>query len=139
LTCDSRVIEVLDIIGESDFKPKYLIRDRDSKFSDRFDEIMKERGIKVLKTPPRKAVCNSFAERWVKSVKYECLNHFVVFGRHHLEYLLSSYLDYYHRFRPHQGIGNVPLDGLPEPPPGGEIEKTDIMGGFFHHYQRKVA
>ena len=75
----------------------------------------------------------------VQSIKTELLNHFVVFSIHHLEYLITSYLDYYHRFRPHQGLGNVTIENPPESPPYGEIEKISIIGGLLHHYQRKAA
>ena len=83
---------------------------------------------------------NAFAERWVLSLKSECLNHFVVFGEKHLHYLVSSYLDYYHRLRPHQSKGNAPLTNLPSPASAaGEIACEEMLGGLLHHYYRKAA
>jgi len=86
-----------------------------------------------------KTYSNVYAERWVWSIKHECLNYFMVFGEEHLKYLVESYLDYYNRFRPHQGIGNVTIEPLPPAPPDGEIESVSILGGLHHHYRRKAA
>lgn len=94
----------------------------------------------MKKTPVQNPSCNIFSERFVWSAKHEALNHFVVFGRDHLKYIVESYVDYYNRLRPHQGLGNVPIPGLPpQPATDGEIECVSILGGLLHHYQRKAA
>jgi len=136
---ERRAKEVLDIMDESGFQPKYLIRDRDGKFSEDFDKIMNDHGIEVKKTPVRMPLCNVYSERAVQSIKIEALNHFVVFGKRHLEYLTSSYFDYYNNFRPHQGVGNVPINETSLAPPDGEIECVSVLGGLLHHYRRKAA
>ncbi len=136
---ERRAAEVIDTMKESGFEPRYLIRDRDCKFSDEFDELFKNNGVKVVKTPAQNPSCNIYAERWVWSVKHECLNHFVIFGKHHLKYIIESYVDYYNRYRPHRSLGNIPINGLPDGPSTGEIESISILGGMFHHYQRKAA
>ena len=85
---------------------------------------------------------NIYAERWVWSAKHECLNYFTVLGKHHLEYIIEEYVDYYNRIRPHQSVGNKPIGGLlplTSQTPDGEIERVSILGGLFHQYQRKVA
>ena len=137
---ERRAREVLDVMEESGFHPKYLIRDRDGKYSEEFDKIMSSHGVEVKKTPARNPSCAVYAERWVWSVKHECLNHFVVFGKDHLKYLTICYLNYYNQWRPHQGLGNVPIPGLPPTPTDGDkIECVSILGGLLHHYQRKAA
>jgi putative transposase len=137
---ERRTKEVLDTMESSGFRPSHLIRDRDSKFSEAFDELMEDREISVVKTPVKNPSCNVYAERWVWSVKHECLNHFTVFGRHHLKYILDEYVRYYNRFRPHQGIGNIPIELPPALEcPDSDIECENILGGFFHHYKRRAA
>jgi putative transposase len=84
------------------------------------------------------------AERFVQSVRQECLDHFVVFGEAHLRHILSEYLIYYHQFRPHQGMGNRPLGWTALPPadadrPLGEVVCQERLGGLLRHYQRLAA
>jgi len=90
------------------------------------------------------ALTNAFIERWVKSIKVECLSHFIVFGKKHLDFLVSSYLDYYNELRPHQSLDNRPLSGkwsvVDEPL--GEDEKIvchERLGGLLRHYERVAA
>ena len=92
-------------------KPKYLLRDCDSKFVQEFDAILASEGIAVTPIGVRAPNQNAVAERFVQSVRRECLVHFVVFGETHLRYIMSEYLLYDHRQRPHEGLGNQPLDG----------------------------
>jgi len=135
-----RAAKTLGVMEESGFRPKYLIRDRDGKFSEEFDKMWESNGVEVVKTPVRNPSCNVYSERFVWSAKHETLNHFVVFGKDHLKYLVESYVEYYNRLRPHQGLGNVPIPGLPpQPADEGEIECVSILGGLLHHYQRKAA
>lgn len=85
---------------------------------------------------------NAFAEAWVQRVKRECLDHFIVFGETHLRYLLDCWLDYYHHFRPHQGIGNVPPEPAHRPTmamedaPIGGVVCHEHLGGLLKHYER---
>jgi putative transposase len=87
---------------------------------------------------------NAVAERWVQSVKQECVDHFVVFGEAHLRYILNQYLDWYHRCRPHQGLHNNLVNGGETPAPVGPLSADAIaceerLGGLLKHYHRKVA
>jgi hypothetical protein len=91
------------IFDDEAVKPKYLLRDRDSKFVKEFDALLTSEGIAVTPIGVRAPNQNAVAERFVQSVKSECLDHFVVFGTSHLRHILSEYLTYYHCFRPHQG------------------------------------
>ncbi len=121
-----------------------LIRDGDIKFNGSFDEILKSEGITIKKLPPRSPNLNAYAERWVQSIKHECLNHFLVFGENHLRHLTGEYLDYYHRLRPHQGIGNSPPDSKIIPfegidPSPSQIRCESRLGGVLQHFYCKAA
>ena len=86
----------LSITGSLDEK-KLLIRDRDAKFSGPFDEVFRTEGLRVVKTPVRAPRANAFAERWVGTVRRECLDHVLIFGRRHLEHVLDAYAEHYNR------------------------------------------
>lgn len=95
-----------------EYKPTYIIRDRDSKFTQQFRRILKRDGIEFRKIAPMSPNRNPFAEGWVQRTKHEVLDHFIVFGEQHLRHLLKEWLAYYHEFRPHQGLGNAPISGF---------------------------
>ena len=119
-----------------------LIRDRDSKFAPIFDTILESSGVEVKKLPIRSPNLNAFAERFIQTLKHECLNHFVIFGQKHLDYLVAKFVDYYHTRWPHQSKGNEPLLKLTDPPPpntGGEVLCEERFGGLLKHYYRKAA
>ena len=88
---------------------------------------------------------NPHAEAWVQRTKHEVLNHFFIFGEKHLRYLISSWLDYYHRFRPHQGLGNALLTEASPPRESVDMTATEHiicherLGGLLKHYARKAA
>jgi transposase InsO family protein len=114
--------------------PKFLIRDRDLKFSGRFDEVLRAGGIRVIRTLVQAPKANAVAERWVATVRAECLDWTLVLGRRHLEWLLRTGVDHYNRARPHRGLGL----GLPEPPPRepvpvhpDEVWRRDLLAGFI--------
>jgi putative transposase len=129
------------------FRPTHIIRDRDTKFTQQFCSILESEGLEFRPIPPRSPNMNPHAEVWVQRTKHEVLNHFIVFGERHLRQILAAWLEYYHRHRPHQGIGNVPLeertDGPPAPitdtGPSGEIVCYESLGGLLRYYQRKAA
>ena len=98
--------------AEQPQKPTILLRDNDGKFSPEFDQILEAEGMRVKKIVPVSPNLNAYAERWVQSVKQECLQHFVVFGEEHLRYLVFEYLAHYNAERPHQGKDNLPLNGI---------------------------
>jgi len=94
----------------------------------------------VVETAPESPNQNAHCERWVRSVRQECLEHFVVLGEAHLRYILSSYVAHYNEQRPHQGIGNIPLkEPEGEPPSEGEIVCFERLGGLLKHYERRPA
>ena len=120
--------------------PTHLIRDLDTKFTKAFDALLEAEQIEITKVGPVAPNLNAFAERWVLSIKCECLDHFVVFGEDHLRLLIDEYLKYYLEERPHQGVENVPwkpfeADSTAE----GEIVCPERLGGLLKHYQRQAA
>ena len=121
--------------GES---ARYILRDRDRKYTAKFDAILKSEGIKPVRLPVRAPNLNSYAESWLGSLKRECLNHFIVFGERHLNYLIREYLAYYHHERPHQSLGNKTI--IPCPVRNeGEIRCKTRLGGLLNHYYRDAA
>ena len=96
---------------------KFLLRDRDSKFTAAFHEVFRTEGVRVVRLPVRAPRANSIAERFVGTARRECLDHLLIFGRGHLERVLSAFLEHYHRARPHQGLEQQ----LPRPPRRGRL------------------
>ena len=132
---------VMDL-GDRGAAHKFLIRDRDSKFSGPFDEVFRTEGIRVIRTPIRAPRANAYAERWVRTVRAECLDWTLVLGRRHLTRVLRTYVGHYNRGRPHRSLGL----GLPEPPPREaapvhprEVRRRDLLGGLIHEYQAATA
>jgi len=118
---------------------KFLIRDRDTKFTATFDEVLRSEGIRVIKTPIRSPRANAYAERWVRTVRTECLDWLLIFGRRHLERILREYSRHYNGQRPHRGINlqvPVPGDGVSSPPPTFQARRHDVLGGLIHEYDR---
>jgi putative transposase len=117
---------------------RFLIRDRDSKYTVSFDEVFRSEGTKVICTPVRAPRANAFAERWVRTVRAECLDWVLVFGRRHLDQVLRVYVEHYNRQRPHrsldlrspEAVGSCPI-GLPTP---SEVCRRDLLGGLLHEY-----
>lgn len=130
----------LSIIGGLEDK-RILLRDRDAKFSGPFDEVLRTEGLKVVKTPVRAPRANAFAERWVGTVRRECLDHMLIFGRRHLLRVLAAYTDHYNRARPHRSIDLLPPDSEPAPerPAGMLVRRRDVVGGLIHEYHRAAA
>jgi len=132
-------------LSERGEKATYLIRDGDRKFTEKFDAVFKGEGIKVKRLPPESPNLNAFAERFVQSIKSECLNQFVVFGERHLDFLIKEYETYYNTVRPHQGLKNqtIGVASMPSPDSGppepSEVECVSRLGGLLRHYHRKVA
>jgi putative transposase len=130
--------------ADTPLAPSHLIRDRDTKFTADFDQILKDDGVETVRTPIRSPNMNAHCERVIQSIKTECLDHFVVFGDKHLRYLIDRYLAHYHLERPHQGLGNRPLSAADDPPatlpfPPSEVVCSERLGGLLKHYFRQAA
>jgi Integrase core domain len=122
----------------------YVTRDRDGKYVTEFDMILENAGARVIPTAAHAPNQNVFIERWIKSIKHECLNHFIVFGQQHFDFLVTSYVDYYNTWRPHQGVDNRPLSGawpdrIDPLEPGEQVVCHTQLGGLLRHYERRAA
>jgi hypothetical protein len=119
---------------------KFLIRDRDTKFTASFDEVFRSEGIRVIKTPVRSPRANAYAERWVRTVRTECLDWLLVLGRRHLERVLHDYVGHFNQQRPHRGIElEVPKGETMPAPPSPHVHRHDVLGDLIHEYCRAAA
>ena len=128
----------LDFSGQG---VRFLIRDRDSKYSRPFEEVFRSEGIRIVKTPVRAPQANAIAERFVRTVRAECLDWLLILNRRHLEGVLRVYVDHYNRERPHRALELRPPepDERKERSPEGEIRRRDQLGGLIHEYERRAA
>ncbi len=119
---------------------RYLIHDRDAKYTQAFDQILQAAGTAAVKLPPQSPNLNAFAERFVKSIKIECLEQFVLFGENSLRHVTLEYLAHYHSERNHQGIENViPFPDRRLEAQQGTILKAERLGGLLNFYHRRAA
>jgi transposase InsO family protein len=127
-------------LGERAEQFRFLIRDRDAKFSACFDSVFTGAGLKVVKIPPRAPRANAYAERWVRTVRTECLDWVLIWHEAHLHRVLSAYLAHYNAARPHRGLNlEVPvpvLDVERASASDGAIARLDVLGGLIHEYRR---
>jgi putative transposase len=117
---------------------RFLIRDRDTKFTATFDAVFADAGIDVVKTPPRAPRANAYAERWVATARAECLDWILIRNVSHLQRVLTIYTEHYNRRRPHRSLDlqpPIPSD-QPQPVCDGPIQRVDVLGGLIHEYQR---
>ena len=118
--------------------PRFLIRDRDSKYGEVFTRVAVGSSIEVLKTPYRAPKANAICERFLGSVRRECLDHILVLGEQHLYRVIREYVEYFNRARPHQGIEQkVPeaSSGVPAKQGKGKIIAFPVLNGLHHDYQ----
>jgi putative transposase len=116
---------------------RFLLRDRDTKFTAAFDAVFVAEGIRVLRTPVRAPQANAYAERWVGTVRREVLDRMLIFGRRQLVSVLAEYADHYNVHRPHRALGQVPPLGSVESAavlPAGRVVRRDRLGGLIHEY-----
>jgi putative transposase len=117
---------------------RFLIHDRDTKFSSSFDQVFEAKGIEIVLTPFHSPKANAFAERWVRSAREECFDHVLILGQRHLRRILVEYVQYYNTARPHQGLAQRPP--LPfAPRQTGPVACRDVLGGIIHDYYRQAA
>ena len=116
---------------------RYLILDRDAKYTQQFRRLVEEGGAEVIRLPPISPNLNAYAERFVRSIKYECLNRMIFIGQASLRRAVAEYVEHYHRERNHQGIHNRLIYA-----PGvvaandGEIHRRERLGGMLNFYYR---
>ena len=125
-------------LGERASRFRFLIRDRDSKFTTAFDGVFAGNGRRVIRTPVRSPRANSFAERFAGTLRRECLDHVLILGERHLRNILAEYARHCNGHRPRQGLQQEP----PQRHPGNTIEITarierrQVLGGLISEYHR---
>jgi hypothetical protein len=130
---------VTGVTGEL-INARYLIHDRDGKFTEGFDQILRGAGIEAIKLPPQSPNLNACAERWIRSIRSECLEQLILFGQRSLAYVVREYLAHHQLERNHQGLDNV----IPFPDERlrsntGHITKSERLGGLLQFYYRQAA
>ena len=118
---------------------RFLIHDNDTIFTGGFDAVFQAQGIEVIHTPFQAPNANAYAERWVRSVREECLDKLVLLGEWHMRRVLTEYVTFYNTRRPHQDLDQqcpVPLSVVSGE---GIVQYRDVLGGIIHDYFRAVA
>jgi transposase InsO family protein len=124
-----QVRNVTGDLADADITAKFLVRDRDTKYVGSFDEVFNAEGTEILRTPFRTPNANAFAERFVRTVRSECLDHLLVVNEVHLERILRGYARHYNGHRPHQGLSQeIPARECTAPPPAA----TDPDSRHWH-------
>ena len=126
---------------EQGVKPRFLVRDADTKFSGPFNEVWKSEGARVIQIPHRAPAANSYAESFVAGIKRECLDFFICFSRRQLDYICRTWVRHHNTDRPHQGvdIGNNVLAVDFKPQKTGAIKSKEALGGIIRSYYREAA
>jgi transposase InsO family protein len=124
-------------MGLQETAKRYLIHDRDPLYTDKFDGILKAAGVNPVRLPARSPNLNAYAERFVRSIKEECLSQLILSSEAQLRYVLSEYLKYYHHQRIHQGINRI-IEPQHEGNQG-DIICIERLGGLLKSYHRKAA
>ncbi len=126
-------------LGDRAAQFRFLIRDRDSKFTDVVDAVFASDAIRILRTPVRAPRANAIAERWIGTVRRELLDRMLILNRHQLEAVLAEYVTHFNTHRPHRTLNQAaPLQPLPPPasPSQPRIRRRDRLGGLIHEYSQ---
>jgi hypothetical protein len=118
---------------------KFLIRDRDAKFTEAFDAVLAAAGIRIINTPVRAPRANATAEHWIASARRECLDRMLITSERHLRLVLGEYTDHYNTHRPHRALRQAPPAGRLDPPaPGANVRvlRRDRLGGLIREYSQ---
>jgi transposase InsO family protein len=120
---------------------RFLIRDNDRKFTPSFDAVFETQGTRIVRTPIQAPQANGIAERFVRTVRSECLDWLLILNACHLEHMLAVFIDHYNGFRPHRGVDLTPPNGRPATENVGAaptmvVGRRDRLGGLLHEYAR---
>jgi hypothetical protein len=115
---------------------RFLLRDRDSKYGITFDHIFESEGMHVILTPLRAPNANAYAERWVRTVREECLDHILILNERHLQRVSLELINYYETARPHQGLDQQTPIPRPIATETGQIQRRKVLGGIINDYHR---
>jgi hypothetical protein len=126
---------VMDLGEQQPFR--FLVHDRDSKFNHAFDEVFRSEGIRVIRTPVQAPNANAHAERWVRTVRADCLDRIFILGRRHLEHVLRVYRQHYNEHRPHRALHLLPPKARNPTPleASTRLRRRDLLGGLIHEYE----
>ena len=115
---------------------RFLIRDRDSKFTAAFDAVFAGADIRIIRTPVQAPRANAIAERWIGTLRRECLDHMLITGRRHLAAVLREFVDHYNTHRPHRSLHQRPPAGRTPPLSAASVRplRRDWLGGLVHEY-----
>jgi transposase InsO family protein len=121
---------------------RFLIRDRDAKFTGLFDTVLRSEGMRVIRTPIQAPNANAHAERVIETIRAECLDWTLILGRRHLDRTLRTYAEHYNRGRPHRALDLAPpraeaRDPIPVRP--RDVRRRDLLGGLIHEYHGAAA
>jgi transposase InsO family protein len=129
-------------LGDRSQRRRFLIHDRDTKFTRGFDSIFRSEAIEIIRTPIQAPNANAYAERWIGSVRRECLDRLLIVGRRQLEHVLRVYIRHFNQHRPHRALDLRPPDHASgaDPPPTAilytaQIRRRDLLGGLLHEYE----
>jgi transposase InsO family protein len=129
-------------LGERAGQFRILIRDRDTKYTTTFDEVFTSEGIEILRSPPQAPRANAYAERWVRTVRRECLDRILIYSPRHLLATLGEYVAHYNEHRPHQGRQQRPPDAADPTPTAvvdlatARIRRKTILNGLINEYSQ---
>jgi len=123
---------------------RFLVRDRDSKFTAAFDAVFAALDIEVIQTPVRAPRANAYAERWVGTLRRECLDRLLIVNEHHLARVIEQYVEHYNTHRPHRSLGQRPPDhaGIPASSSTSQfdrIQRRTVVGGLINEYERAAC
>jgi putative transposase len=126
---------VMQLGDEHSFR--FLIHDRDAKFAHAFDEVFRTEGIRAIRTPTQAPNANAHAERWVRTLRADCLDRILILGRRHLEHVLRVYRRHYNEHRPHRALNLFPPNGRDSKPlsAADRVQRRDLVGGLIHEYK----
>jgi putative transposase len=128
------LIDIGDRIGQV----RFLIRDRDAKFTAAFDEVLTSGGVRIVATPPRAPRANCYAERWIQTARAECTDRMLIYAESHLRAVLRTYAGHYNDHRPHQSRGQRPPvhDEPVVVPLSAPVQRRKMLGGVINEYHR---
>jgi putative transposase len=127
-------------LGDHTVAWRFLIRDRDAKFARAFDDVWRSTGTAIIRTPVQAPNANAVAERWVGTVRRECLNQLLIVSRCQLVRVLRRYVEHYNQRRPHRSLAHAPpvpserTEARSTPDVGG-LRRRDVLGGLIHEYE----
>jgi putative transposase len=124
-------------LDEKETPIRFLIHDNDRKYTNGFDTLFRSESIHIILIPYQALNGNAFAERWVRTVREECLDHLLILNEAHLRCVMGEYIGYYNHARPHQGIGQQTPIPSQRSKDAGIIQSRKVLGGILNDYYRQ--